>query len=120
MTDSDAPADEERAVRPFAAWLQDHRGGRLHAELTAVLADVTDAVKAHNKAGSVTVKIDLKPQGNMVVVSDRVTAKLPEGDPDIALYFVDDDGNLVRDDPNQPKLPLREVPRTDDQLKEAR
>jgi hypothetical protein len=69
----------------------------------------------HGKAASVTLKITLKPQtkyaGDVVEITDDLAAKVPQAARGAALFFTDSVGGLSRTNPNQPQLPLREVPR---------
>lgn len=113
MSDSQ-PAPEELAVRPFAAWLQEQRGGLTHAELTGALHELAEAVTTYAKPGSLTLTIKLKPaEGDRgaVIVADDVTLKAPQPDRAPAVYFVDEAHNLTRDNPYSVPMPtLREVP----------
>jgi hypothetical protein len=111
---------------PFAAFLQDHQAGRLHADLTARWAEVVDAVRTLGKPGKLVLEFEVKPatEGThvgQVFVLDKVTAKPPLARRAPAIYFVDDDANLSREDPHQLTLgTLREVPKPDTDLKEAK
>lgn len=114
MPDPDTPA-APAAVKPFAAWLQEHRSGGLHQELSEALAEVARAVSLHDKTGTVTVQIKLAPNGaNTVIVTDEIKTKVPEAARPASLFFTDAGGNLSRRDPRQPELPLRQVPPMDD------
>lgn len=105
----------ERVVRPFSEWLLTQRKGHLHEQLSEALVEVVNAVVEHEKVGTLTLKIKVVPGGKgyspTVTLTDAITLKVPEGAPESALFFVDDDGNLTRRDPNQPELGLREAPR---------
>ena len=118
MKTEDDTVEDDTPTKPFAAWLQDHRNGRVHAELTSGLMALTEQVKATGKAGSISLTINLRPEGRMVIATDRVTLKLPEDAREPAMYFADGSYNLVREDPEQQRLPLREVPPSE--LKEAK
>lgn len=104
-------SDPDRQVRPFAAFLQEQRGGLTHSELSDALAEVTAAVLETGKAGSVTVTLKIKPAGkgdaSMVFVTDTVATKVPRADRAETLFFADSAGNLARKDPRQTELPLR-------------
>lgn len=105
-------ADAERHVRPFAEFLIEQRKGAAHNEMSEGLNDLIDAVVTHGKGGELTLTIKVKPAdkgARMVVVTDRVAVKLPESDRPAAFFYVDDQSNLSRSDPNQPQLPLRAV-----------
>ena len=108
------PDQTTAAVKPFAAWLQEHRSGGLHQELSEALAEVARAVSEHEKVGSLTVTIKLEPNGvGTVIVTDELKTKVPEPARPASLFFTDAGGNLSRRNPRQPELPLREVPAVD-------
>jgi hypothetical protein len=91
--------------------MQEQRGGALHGEMSDSLAELVLAVKETQKAGTLTLQIKVTPNkdGQTMLVTDKVTAKLPEGDRGAAIFFVSEDGNLMRRDPRQTELPLVEV-----------
>lgn len=99
-------------IRPFAAILQEHRKGRLHSELGEKLNELVEAVQTLGKGGSLTLKLQIKPSGkgsDMVIVSDDIKVDLPKLESEPGWFFIDSDKNLVRHNPSQPDLPLREV-----------
>ncbi|WP_342640914.1 hypothetical protein [Rhodoligotrophos ferricapiens] len=96
--------------RSFSAILAELDHGRVHDELTEKLADLADAVRDTRKAGTVTLTLTVKPNGERSVeITDSIKAKLPEGDKAKSLFFVDEHGNLSRRDPRQMEMPLRDV-----------
>jgi hypothetical protein len=103
---------DEREVRPVAAILQEIGGGRLAARASNQLAEVTAAVAATGKKGQITLVIKVEPlkkaDQNTLVVTGSSTAKVPEPEDasPTSVFFADDSGNLRRDDPRQPTLPL--------------
>jgi hypothetical protein len=105
-------ADTEPVARSFATWLQEQRNGVCHAEATEALKELIAAVTEHQKGGTLTLKLDVKPAkvgvGTLLIV-DAVKVSLPEGDRPAAIFYADDDGNLSRHDPRQPRLPLQAV-----------
>lgn len=108
-------------VRPFAEFLVEQRTGAAHAEISEAFNDLVAAVQQYRKSGELTLKIVVKPAdggGSTVLVSDKVSLKLPEGDRPVALFFIDGDSNLTRRDPNQPSLPLRALGGDEDEIPE--
>lgn len=92
---------------PFVGFISDHRQGRTATELTEALHNVTEAVRATGKPGSVTLTIAIQPlkdAEDVLKVTDTVKSKVPELARPAAIYFADRDGNLVRDNPRQPGL----------------
>lgn len=84
------------------------------------LAQVVTAVTTHGKAGSFTLKVDIKPStaGALAIKTD-ITTKLPKGLPPESLLWPTPDGNLLAEDPRQTKLELRAVDSDKPQLKTA-
>lgn len=106
----DQSTGERVEPKPFREWLDEQRRGATHFELSEMLCEVVTAVAETGKKGSVTLKINVAPSGDgMVVVTDEVNAKTPEPDRSASLYFYDDYGRLSREDPRQQKLDLRGI-----------
>ena len=102
-------------IRPFADWLRDQARGTSHEELSEGLRDLVAKVKDTGKKGTITYVVTVEPMpksdGNALLVSDEIKIKLPEFAREASLFFADDDGNLVRNDPRQLAFEsLREVP----------
>jgi hypothetical protein len=105
---------ETTAITPFDEWFRDYDRGRMNDETTQALAALTEAVHLYGKAGKggkLSIIIDVKPNGTNSVqmkVTADVSIKAPTADRPETLYFYDSEsGSLLRDDPLQPKLPLR-------------
>ncbi|MDI1288900.1 MAG: hypothetical protein PSX37_02985 [bacterium] len=114
MAKDKAPTDAQQ-IRPFGDFLREHGKGSTHDELSETLHTLVARVKDTGKSGSVTLTIKVEPMKKderVVVVSDKISIKLPERDRPSAVWFISKDGNLQRDDPNQFPLfeSLREVP----------
>lgn len=99
--------------KPFAAFIQEQRRGGLHGELSDALQLLVQAVAEHRKGGTLTLQISIKPNsdGATMTVSDKIVVKPPEAERGCAIFFADEAGNLVRHDPRQMEIPVREVPR---------
>lgn len=107
----DPAAAERPQIRPFAAWLQEQRNGLLHSELSDKLAELVETIQEHEKSGTLTLTISIRPSKvyGAVEIEDTVKVKAPEADRDAGLFFADSHGNLSRRDPRQPELPLRDA-----------
>jgi hypothetical protein len=105
----------DRQIRPFAAWLTELNDGASHIELSNKLNQLVDDVAHLGKQGTLTYTIKIKPAGRnndtTVMITDTITLKAPEGDRPDSIWYIDHDGNPVRHNPDQQRLPLREVPR---------
>lgn len=116
MTRKQDEKDEERRVAPFGETLLKLQRGKTHRELSKLLQDVTEAVVATHKPGTLTLtlKVAKSKASGMVEVVDTVTVKMPQAERSVSMFYVDDDSNLVRDDPRQGELPLGPVRVADD------
>ena len=98
-------AEPER--RPYASWLLEQRRGGLAADLGDRLAEVSQAVVATQKKGRVVLTLEVEPNGyGAVKVRDAITGKVPEAAQPESFFYVDEYGNLTRNDPRQPSLPI--------------
>jgi hypothetical protein len=110
-TPAAAPADDEREVRPFAAFLRNL--GSVHEDATTGLNELVVACRETGKKGTLTIKIEVAPQKDEVtmLVTGDVVAKPPRHTSKPSLFFPDEHGNLLRNDPRQLDIAnLREVP----------
>lgn len=84
--------------------LREIRKGAVVDQASVKLADLVCAVTEHGKAGSLTIKLDVKPQEGdrgLVTVTASLKVVRPEaGIPD-AIFYVDGEGGLHRNDPDQ-------------------
>jgi hypothetical protein len=96
--------------KPFTDLLGEIEGGRLLRDLTKAAYEVTRAAMEVRKAGSIKLSITITPTGRGATEIDaKIDVKIPEHERPSTTFFVTPDGTLLRDDPQQQKLPLREV-----------
>jgi hypothetical protein len=90
----------------FPDFMRDHARGTVADEATATLAEVVARVAALGKKATMTITYTVLPAGSggrTVSLVGEVTSKLPIPDPEPSIYFVGDNGALLRDDPfNRP------------------
>lgn len=103
--------------KAFAVFLPELRDGRTHAELTSLLGELLNKVKNTGKAGSITLQISVGPAGkgqdvDKVVITDKITAKMPMPERGSDFYWLTDDADLSRNHPRQSTLDLRDVTAT--------
>lgn len=103
---------------PVAAFLASHLNGRTDEELSCEFHQLLDAVRAHGKKGSMTITIVVDPPANGVdsapmPIGVESALKAPKPTPVKSLYFLDDDGQPVREDPRQMAIEFRTAPATD-------
>lgn len=108
ITDEDGGG---HTTRPFADILIGLNRGRTHDELSRAIQQLAQAVQDTRKKGSVVFTVTLTPgkADGVLELSDNVVIKEPKHERAASLFFADDDGNLVRDDPKQQTLPLRDI-----------
>lgn len=92
----------------FVDLLSDLDDSKLVEQLTELWPKIVRTVRETNKAGSLTLTLtaDLE-RGSMIVVSSKVTSKLPTPATSPTIFYSDEDGNTTRHDPKQ--MPLRNV-----------
>jgi hypothetical protein len=95
--------------KPITDVLRELESGRFTEDVTAALYKIVNAVMRTKKAGSLKLTLDITPTGRSVMVTGKYTEKVPEDDRQATTFFVDDHGGLTRNDPQQQKLPFREV-----------
>ena len=82
------------------------------------LAELVNAVTSTGKAGSLTLKIDVKPStAGALAVRGDVKIKKPARLPREALLWATPDGNLLAEDPKQTRLELKPVQDVKPELK---
>ena len=111
MTDTDSTPIAQ-PLRPFSEFITDHAQGAVDDEMTLAFAELVQAVAAHGKKGTLSLKITVEPAGSggrTIETSCVVEAKAPMPDPEKSIFFVGDRGSVHRDDPFHKRLPLKRV-----------
>lgn len=111
MTDTN---DREPHIKEFASFLVEHRNGATHDEISQQFHDLIAAVAQHGKKGELVIRWVVEPskqtEGSPMAIAASTSVKAPREEPRKALFFLDDDGNPVRDNPNQLTFELRDAP----------
>lgn len=100
------------ASRPFLDFLREHRNGATHDELSDALQELVAAVASERRAGKLTFTLTVKPNGageGALLVSDDIKLAAPRPVKSASIFFVSPENNLVRHDPRQAALPLRDI-----------
>lgn len=111
MTDRTERAD-------LAAFLASHREGRTAEQISTEFHELLDAVKTHGKKGQLVITVVIDPPANGVdsapmLIAIESTLKAPKAPAQKSLYFLDDAGIPVRDDPRQMAIDFRSAPTTE-------
>lgn len=106
--------------RAFADVIRELAGGKVYEDLTTQLGEVVTAVLETGKVGDLSLKLSIKPngEGSVRVLAD-VKHKVPTPAIGETLFFATTTGSLIRNDPRQSELPLRDVKAEQTPLKEA-
>lgn len=101
---------KDTMARPFTDVIGDLAGGQAAEELTDKLTEVVQGVMDAGKVGDLTLKVKVKPNGERAVLTTyEIKANTPEPAKRETVFFCTSGGDLLRDNPDQSKLPLREV-----------
>lgn len=102
----------ETPSNTFHAMLQHQRKGKLLAELSEQLQQVTLAAREFGEPATLTLTIRVSPangDASAMAVADEIKTKLPQPKKPTSLFFVTDEGALVRNNPNQSEMNLTAV-----------
>lgn len=99
------------SARPFMDFLREHRSGATHDELSDKLQDLVAAVVEEGKGGTLTLSIKISPKGKHdgLEVAAEVKLAAPKPVAGTSIFFASPENNLVRQDPRQATMELREV-----------
>lgn len=96
----------ERPPMDYAVFIAQLNSGASNEELTETLRDAVKRTQATGKPSIITHKIavGVAKGTSVITVADQISVKLPEFDRPSSVFFSDEDGNLTRENPNQPAL----------------
>ncbi len=100
------------SARPITDMLRDHRNGVTLDEMSDALQDLVEAVTEEGKGGKLTVTISVKPMGRdsgALEVACDIKSAPPKKTLGTSVFFASPENNLVRQDPRQQTLELREI-----------
>ena len=98
-------------ARAFNDFLREHQNGSTHSDLSEKLQELVAAVSEEGKVGKLTITISIKPLGKKDGLEVSVEAKTspPKPTAGVTIFFASPENNLVRQDPRQTALELREI-----------
>lgn len=106
------------SVRPITDTLRLLDGGAFLDAASAELNNLVRQVDETGKAGTLTIKLDLKrARAGAINIMPSVTAKVPQTKPDPTLLWATVEGNLTVDNPSQQKLDLRTVDKSTGEIR---
>lgn len=103
------------ARRTFADLLDELRDGDAQLDASEALAKLIAKVRETCKPGEIHLKLRFAPSGNgkLLGITDEIIVKNPKQEKTATYMFTDQDGRLSKDNPEQMRLPLKEVPAPD-------
>jgi len=95
----------------FMDFVRQHRAGATHAEATELLQALVAAVTEEKRAGSLTIKITLRPlaKGDGLETSVAIKLAAPEPVAGTSIFYATPSNDLVRQDPRQQAMELQEI-----------
>jgi hypothetical protein len=102
-------------MKSFNLFLQDLNDGQTHAGLTGDLGELLQAVQAHGRAGSMTLKIKIAPASRGGGDVDKITItaerklELPKPEQPQDFFWLTDTAEPTRQHPRQHALDLRDA-----------
>jgi hypothetical protein len=99
-------------ARAFREFLSEHRSGVTHDELSDAMQALVTAVVEEGRSGKLVLTISVKPVGKSGALEVGADIKVGEPKPiaGVSIFYATPEGNLIRQDPRQTALELREVP----------
>lgn len=94
----------------FVAVLQQkERQAKLLSEASRLLSDLSIAAIETGKKATLTLTMTLEPSGNSINVATKLASKKPYSEEPMCIFYVDENGELTRNDPRQKEFELKEV-----------
>lgn len=94
-----------RSSGDFFETIKNIRRGEFLDRINEQLTELNKAVFAVEAEGEITIKLKLKPNGEgQVVITPKVEIKKPVKGVGQAIFFVNVDGGLEREDPRQSRM----------------
>lgn len=99
----------ENISNAFTRLLSEFRQGAVAAELSEAMTKCVAAARETGKPAEFKYAMKFTPNGEAMVLTDRLDLKLPGQERKGAIFFVNDQNNLTRDNPEQRHLDLKTV-----------
>lgn len=105
--------DPTPAPNGFQALLVHHRKGRFMSDLSEHLQTAILAVREHVAPVTLTITVKIEPATDgdaaCLKIADKVNLKLPDPRKSSTIFYSNDDGALLRENPEQQTLDLKTV-----------
>lgn len=115
MTENQTTAEVSNA---FTRMLQELNKGATVGDLSEAMQACVAHSRETGKTSEIKYTIKFTPAGEAMAVTDKIETKLPKEDRKVSTFFPTEENTLVRNNPAQQDLALREVPKPPTELKE--
>ena len=100
---------EEPQTNAFLAILQQkERAGGLLTEASEVICQAAAAAQRTQKKATVTLTIEIQPKLNALNMKSDLKAKLPPEEQKLCIFYVDEGGQISRNDPSQSEFRFKQ------------
>ena len=115
------PENNGTPINAFTQLVAILRDGELLTEASEKLCELVQAVQEHAKGGTLTLKLKITPAGKRgaMQITEELSVKTPQEEPDSTLLFATSDGILQRTDPSQKTFDLKAVEKLTTEVKEV-
>ncbi|MBF8281293.1 MAG: hypothetical protein HW378_208 [Anaerolineales bacterium] len=107
----------------FLRMMQRHRAGAALSDLSEAMQRITREVMHTGRAGSFTLKLTVKPASKnssaALVIEDDIKETMPKPERVGSIFFGSDEGDLLRDNPNQVCMDLKTIDGEEEPLRKV-
>ena len=101
MTESEK-AKPDVIENRFTDILENVNRGKMVAQLDEELRGLNQAILETGKPGKITIELTIEPKTvKQVQITPKITTKVPKPAPGVSLFFLNENGGLQQDDPDQ-------------------
>lgn len=111
MNDKSITIPIQGASGAFASMLAGMKRGAVLGDLDETLKELVAAINKSGKAGEITLKVKITPEARandddtrQYTLTESIGLKKPRKTRGKCTFFGDEEGNLLRDDPNQSEM----------------
>jgi hypothetical protein len=106
MTQEHTTQDEDAGQDALLEMFAEIREGEFLEEVRRKLAVLVASVQDVSAPGTLTIKLNVRPDGPSVEIYAEVDGKVPKRKPRPTTFWPTADGRLSRDDPRQTQMPF--------------
>lgn len=112
--------ESQEVSNAFEVMLRKHRRGLAAHEISKKLQEALQSSRETGSKASLTIVVTIKPTSDdQVMIDIQSDTKLPKMKLPGSMFWIGEGCSLHTSDPRQPELPLREVKRDNDELRDV-